>query len=170
VELAARNICGLKVIHVNNLNVKDLLHAEVLLTTESALQTITNRFKSSHKADGGTEIKRSKLEHNQPVAPKEKVKRVMLKPERIAAAPPEKAEKAEKGGKPEKAEKQENKNRNRKKPKSPRNRKKLIRLKRLKSPKSPKLKRLQIRQKRLSPKKRTSQNPRKTSPKNKPNE
>ncbi len=44
VQLAARNIDGLKVIHVSNLNVKDLLESEVVLTTESAIQTIHNRF------------------------------------------------------------------------------------------------------------------------------
>lgn len=49
VQLAARNIDGLKVIHVNNLNVKDLMESIVVLTTESAIQTINNRFKASHK-------------------------------------------------------------------------------------------------------------------------
>lgn len=47
VQLAARNIDGLKVIHVSNLNVKDLLESEVVLTTESTIQTIHNRFKQT---------------------------------------------------------------------------------------------------------------------------
>ncbi|MBI2811798.1 MAG: 50S ribosomal protein L4 [Candidatus Melainabacteria bacterium] len=60
VQLAARNIDGLKVIHVSNLNVKDLLESEVVLTTESAIQTIHNRFKPTDKDAAGAEKKAKK--------------------------------------------------------------------------------------------------------------
>lgn len=46
VERAARNIDRLTVIHTSNLNVKDLLNADVLLTAEPVLTQITQRFKS----------------------------------------------------------------------------------------------------------------------------
>jgi large subunit ribosomal protein L4 len=60
VQLAARNIDGLKVIHVSNLNVKDLLESEVVLTTESAIQTIHNRFKPTDKDAAPAEKKAKK--------------------------------------------------------------------------------------------------------------
>jgi large subunit ribosomal protein L4 len=60
VQLAARNIDGLKVIHVSNLNVKDLLESEVVLTTESAIQTINNRFKPSDKDAAAPAEKKAK--------------------------------------------------------------------------------------------------------------
>ena len=60
VQLAARNIDGLKVIHVSNLNVKDLLESEVVLTTESAIQTIHNRFKPTDKDAAPVEKKAAK--------------------------------------------------------------------------------------------------------------
>ncbi|MBS1957372.1 MAG: 50S ribosomal protein L4 [Cyanobacteria bacterium SZAS-4] len=60
VQLAARNIDGLKVIHVSNLNVKDLLESEVVLTTESAIQTIHNRFKPTDKDAAPAEKKAAK--------------------------------------------------------------------------------------------------------------
>ncbi len=60
VQLAARNIDGLKVIHVSNLNVKDLLESEVVLTTESAIQTINNRFKPTDKDSAPAPEKKAK--------------------------------------------------------------------------------------------------------------
>ncbi len=51
--LAARNLANVKVIHVNNLNVKDLLHAKSVLTTEGAIEIMTNWLKSSPKSDEG---------------------------------------------------------------------------------------------------------------------
>lgn len=60
VQLAARNIDGLKVIHTSNLNVKDLLESEVVLTTESAIQTIHNRFKQTDKDAAPAEKKAKK--------------------------------------------------------------------------------------------------------------
>ncbi|HEY9678184.1 MAG TPA: 50S ribosomal protein L4 [Drouetiella sp.] len=62
VQLAARNIDGLKVIHVSNLNVKDLLESEVVLTNESTIQTITNRFKASEKGASAPAEKKAKKE------------------------------------------------------------------------------------------------------------
>jgi large subunit ribosomal protein L4 len=60
VQLAARNIDGLRVIHVSNLNVKDLLESEVVLTTESAIQTINNRFKPTDKDRAPASEKKAK--------------------------------------------------------------------------------------------------------------
>jgi large subunit ribosomal protein L4 len=49
VQRAARNIAGVTVLHVTNLNVKDLLHAQSVLLTEGALEAINNRLKGLHK-------------------------------------------------------------------------------------------------------------------------
>jgi ribosomal protein L4 len=49
VERAARNIDGLKVIAMSNLNVKDLLHYEVILTNARTLEAINTRFEASSK-------------------------------------------------------------------------------------------------------------------------
>jgi large subunit ribosomal protein L4 len=49
VERAARNIDSLKVIAMSNLNVKDLLHYEVILTNARTLEAINNRFEASSK-------------------------------------------------------------------------------------------------------------------------
>ena len=46
-ERAARNIAGVKVLEVNNLNVKDLLESDAVLTSEQALDLINNRFKQT---------------------------------------------------------------------------------------------------------------------------
>ncbi|MBI4533636.1 MAG: 50S ribosomal protein L4 [Candidatus Melainabacteria bacterium] len=45
VERAARNIKGLKVVGINDLNVKDLLGCDHLLTTEPALEKISSRLR-----------------------------------------------------------------------------------------------------------------------------
>lgn len=71
VQLAARNIDGLKVIHVSNLNVKDLMESEVVLTTESAIQTINNRFKPTDK-DKASAPATEKKAKKAPAAAKEK--------------------------------------------------------------------------------------------------
>lgn len=44
VHRAARNIDGVKVVHVNDLSVKDLLECESVLTTERTIEAINNRF------------------------------------------------------------------------------------------------------------------------------
>ncbi|HEY9682727.1 MAG TPA: 50S ribosomal protein L4 [Oculatellaceae cyanobacterium] len=46
VQRAARNIAGVVVLHVSNLNVKDLIHADSVLVTEKGLEAINNRFKN----------------------------------------------------------------------------------------------------------------------------
>lgn len=51
IELAARNIARLTVIHVSNLNVKDLLEANAVLLAEETLAQINKRFKDLHKAE-----------------------------------------------------------------------------------------------------------------------
>ncbi len=43
-ERAARNIEGVKVVNLNDLSVKDLLHYQAVLTTESTIEAINQRF------------------------------------------------------------------------------------------------------------------------------
>lgn len=50
VYLASRNISGVKVLHLNNLNVKDLMDCHVVLTTERAIEAISTRFKSERES------------------------------------------------------------------------------------------------------------------------
>jgi large subunit ribosomal protein L4 len=50
ITLAARNIEGTKVVHVNNLSVKDLIESDVVLTTETAVNAIHKRFEVQPKA------------------------------------------------------------------------------------------------------------------------
>ncbi|HEY9714384.1 MAG TPA: 50S ribosomal protein L4 [Chroococcales cyanobacterium] len=65
-ELAARNIDKLVVVNAANLSVHGLLNSEVVLTTESTLETITRRLKSLHKekspAAGDSKTKTHKAE------------------------------------------------------------------------------------------------------------
>jgi large subunit ribosomal protein L4 len=49
VEQAARNIEGITVLHVGNLNVRDLLSSHSILLTESALEAVNARLKGVHK-------------------------------------------------------------------------------------------------------------------------
>jgi large subunit ribosomal protein L4 len=59
VQRAARNILGVVVLHVSNLNVKDLIHADSVLVTEKGLEAINNRFKNlpQEKQEAATEKK-----------------------------------------------------------------------------------------------------------------
>lgn len=52
VALAARNIADLKVIRASNLNVKDLLHHDAILTNARTLEAINKRFTAAHKEEG----------------------------------------------------------------------------------------------------------------------
>jgi len=52
VERAARNLAGLKVIAMSNLNVKDLLNYEIILTNSRTLEAINNRFEAKEKVEG----------------------------------------------------------------------------------------------------------------------
>ncbi len=51
VKLAARNIEGVRIIHVTNLNVKDILDCEHILTNARTLEVINNRFKAVSQED-----------------------------------------------------------------------------------------------------------------------
>jgi large subunit ribosomal protein L4 len=50
IERAARNICGVRVLCVTNLNVKDIMEAEVVLTSERTIELINQRFKPGAKS------------------------------------------------------------------------------------------------------------------------
>jgi large subunit ribosomal protein L4 len=62
IEKAARNICCVRVLNVNNLNVKDIMQAEVVLCSERTVEYINQRFskkaasekpaKAARKAEG----------------------------------------------------------------------------------------------------------------------
>lgn len=54
IERAARNLCHVRVLNVNNLNVKDVMEAEAVLTSERTIEVINQRFK---KAEAGTSPK-----------------------------------------------------------------------------------------------------------------
>ncbi len=88
VQLAARNIDGLKVIHVSNLNVKDLLESEVVLTTESAIQTIHNRFKPTDKDAAPAEKKAAKKAPTAEKAPAKAAKPAKAKADEAPAKKP----------------------------------------------------------------------------------
>jgi large subunit ribosomal protein L4 len=54
VTLAARNIAAVKVVHVNNLSVKDLVDADTVLTQERVIEVLNNRFKPNPNGDATT--------------------------------------------------------------------------------------------------------------------
>jgi len=103
VELAARNIDRLKVLHANNLNVKDLLDAEVVLTTQASLETVSNRLKSSHKK--GTEGGEPKKAQAKKSEGKKVEKEAKAKPAKEAKEKPAKAAKETKAAPKAKAPK-----------------------------------------------------------------
>jgi hypothetical protein len=51
IERAARNMANVCVLNVNNLNVKDLISAEAVLTSERTVEYLNNRFKAQAKTD-----------------------------------------------------------------------------------------------------------------------
>jgi len=57
VERAARNMEWVKVVHVANLNVKDLIEAEAILVSEKGLDTINKRFQKDAKGEAQTPAK-----------------------------------------------------------------------------------------------------------------
>jgi large subunit ribosomal protein L4 len=87
IERSARNICGLTVVHVNNLNVKDLLHCQTVLTAEPVLDVISKRFQLKEE-DTTAGAKKKK-------APKAKAegaqKKAVKEPKKAAAGKSEKA-------------------------------------------------------------------------------
>jgi large subunit ribosomal protein L4 len=50
IERAARNLCCVRVLNVSNLNVKDVMEAEVVLTSERTVELINQRFKPGAKS------------------------------------------------------------------------------------------------------------------------
>lgn len=98
VELAARNIAGLTVLHMNNLNVKDILEADAILTTERTVLAINKRFATGPKAEyKPKEKKEFKVKVKAPPAPK--VKKEKPKKEKPPKAEADEKPKAEKEGK-----------------------------------------------------------------------
>lgn len=88
VALAARNIADLKVIRLSNLNVKDLLHHDAILTNARTLEAINKRFTATHKEEG--EAKAPKREKASKAGAAEKP----AKAAKEAKAPAEKAAKS----------------------------------------------------------------------------
>ena len=73
VALAARNIDGVRVIHATNLNVKDVLDCDHILTNARTLEVINNRFKAVSKEDEAkakSEAAAKKASKAQAAAPK----------------------------------------------------------------------------------------------------
>jgi large subunit ribosomal protein L4 len=93
ITLAARNIEGTKVVHVNNLSVKDLIESDVVLTTETAVNAIHKRFEAQPKAVKVLPPRKPRPTVDPNAAPKAKAK-PKAKAEVKAEAKP-KAEKAE---------------------------------------------------------------------------
>lgn len=78
IERAARNMANVCVLNVNNLNVKDLISAEAVLTSERTIEFLNNRFKAQTKTE----------------QPKVKATRTFI--EKVKATKEERAEKAAK--------------------------------------------------------------------------
>lgn len=110
VELAARNVARVKVVRATNLSVKDLLDADSILTDESTLQAITDRFKGKTEkerreglkkfksATKGIEALKNKVEKKAPAVAK--VKEFVIKPKKEPSEKKEKAPKEKKADKP----------------------------------------------------------------------
>jgi len=94
IERSARNICKLTVVHVNNLNVKDLLHCQTVLTAEPTLEAISKRFQLKEESEPTAKKK----------APKAKAegaeKKAVKEPKKAASSKAEKAPKKETSEKP----------------------------------------------------------------------
>lgn len=95
VALAARNIAGVKVIHMNNLNVKDLLDCGAVLTSTSTLSAIETRFQSlPHKANAAAEKAPAKAKAAKDPAKTAEKAPAKEKSEAPKKAPAKKAEKS----------------------------------------------------------------------------
>ena len=95
VALAARNIAGVKVIHMNNLNVKDLLDCGAVLTSTSTLSAIETRFQSlPHKANAAAEKAPAKAKAAKAQAKTAEKAPAKEKSEAPKKAPAKKAEKS----------------------------------------------------------------------------
>lgn len=92
VALAARNIADLKVIRASNLNVKDLLHHDAILTNARTLEAINKRFTAAHKEEG-----EAKKESKAAEKPAKATKEAKAPAEKAAKSAPKEAKaKAEK--------------------------------------------------------------------------
>lgn len=110
VELAARNVARVKVVRATNLSVRDLLDADSILTDESTLEAITDRFKGKTEAERratvkkfksatkGIEALKNKVEKKAPAVAK--VKEFVIKPKKEPSEKKEKAPKEKKAEKP----------------------------------------------------------------------
>lgn len=118
VERAARNIDGVKVVHMNELNVKDLLDCEAVLTSERTVLALNDRFSGQGseageqkpaakskavKAAGEPKAKAASAADSEPAKPKAK-KDDGAAPEKAAKA---KADDAEPKAKPKAKKKSE---------------------------------------------------------------
>jgi large subunit ribosomal protein L4 len=112
IEKAARNIHNVRVLNLNNLNVKDMLEAEVVLTSEHTVELMNQRF-GPHKDDKKAKlaVKRQPSKRSEEKTPlteeerlaRKKAKAAAKKAAKAAKPPKVKAEKAQaKGGKGDK--------------------------------------------------------------------
>jgi len=85
IERAARNLPGVKVLNINNLNVKDLMEAQAVLTTQRTVEAINLRFQkvTSDKAPRPPRAKGTASSASEKSAPK--VKAVKVKTPKVKA-------------------------------------------------------------------------------------
>jgi len=116
VERAARNIAGLKVIHASNLNVKDILEFDTILTSERTIEAVGKRFSAEGKAEAKAAGKKAKaVASAEPGEKKAPAKAKESKPRKEAsgaesgkaAAPKKKAEAKDGDAKPARKKKAE---------------------------------------------------------------
>lgn len=94
VQLSARNIEKVKVIHASNINVKDLLEADKILTTERTLNALNSHLKTEPKE---TEAKaKKKAPAKKKAAPKAKAEAPKKEAKPKAKKPSTKAKKEDK--------------------------------------------------------------------------
>ncbi|HEY9775776.1 MAG TPA: 50S ribosomal protein L4 [Planktothrix sp.] len=85
VERAARNIWGLTVVSVGNLNVKDLLNCHAVLTAEPVLEAISNRFKPAEKSEKDAEKGAKKTKKSAEAGSKTEKPKAKAAPKKAAA-------------------------------------------------------------------------------------
>ncbi len=90
--LESRNICGVRILFAGNLNVKDLLECEAVLTTERTVTLLNHRFNPANKAAKAVAGDKSE-------AAAESKKKAAKAPAKASAAEPKKTTKAKSAGK-----------------------------------------------------------------------